>query len=398
MRYDLIIVGGGLVGTSLAVSLRQSGLTIALINARPPSNDDPRLFGLSQTSCQFLENLDIWNELALHATPIHAVHVSHRGRFGAVRLTREDASLSSLGHVIPARLIEEILHQRMVENANISLYCPATLLSLEQNASEVVVHLDTASGRQMLTAPIVIGADGAASRVRSELRISAEVVDYQQSAIVTKTLLARSHHHVAYERFNEHGAIAMLPLPRNECATIWTSHTDDITRLMSMPEDAFLEALQTAFGYRLGRFRSISQRDTFPLCMTKAEKTVEQKVLLIGNAAHTLHPVAAQGFNLALYEVAAISEAILEKQGEQPLSAADLQRISDVTQRQRTMSVGLSHHLTQLFSTRSLVAGLFLQMGMTGLDMIPPLKKTFLNTMLGRVKSTPRLLLGGVHG
>src|SRR5579883_942585 len=221
MHYDLIIVGGGLVGAGLAAALPDK--RIALIDAKLPSQDDPRLFALNYGSCQFLQHLGLWPMLAAHAAPIHQVHVSYQGRFGAVRLTREDAHLPTLGHVIPARFIEAALHDKLASSIHITLYRPAKLISLHQQEGRVTLTLDTAIGQKILHAPLVIGADGTESTVRSQLNIPITVVDYHQSAIVTRTTLKRSHHHIAYERFVDNGAIAMLPLVGNECATIWTA-------------------------------------------------------------------------------------------------------------------------------------------------------------------------------
>jgi len=230
--------------------------------------------------------------------------------------------------------------------------------------------------------------------VRKQLNIASDATDYQQSAIVTRTTLRRSHQQIAYERFNEKGAIAMLPLPENECATIWSADNDSIAKLMLLSEEEFLQKLQKEFGYRLGKLIKIEKRHVFPLRMLKAEKIHVDGVFLLGNAAHTLHPIAAQGFNLALYEVAAIAEGILTKLAKhQNVSALDLQQISDNTQKQRSLSLNVSHHLAQLFSAESILISFVLQMGMLGLDIATPIKTKFIRGIMGRLGSVPRLLL-----
>ena len=394
MRYDLIIVGGGLVGAGLAVALRHANVRIALIDARLPANDDPRLFALNHSSCQFLANLGVWPALASHAAPIHAVHVSHQGKFGAVNLNREDLQLSDLGHVIPAKLIEAELNAALQTLSNVTLFRPAKLKQLSQQNNVATLVIDTESGEKTLSAPLVVGADGTDSTVRTQLNIPADVYDYAQNALVTRTTLQRSHHHIAYERFHANGAIAMLPLAENECATIWSADHDKIQYLQSLSDAEFLQVLQKEFGYRLGRLLAVSQRHVFPLRMVKAQKAVEQCVYLLGNSAHTLHPVAAQGFNLAVYEVAALVEGLMQKTSRHEIfSQDDLMKIHEETQKQQHASIFISHRLTQLFSHESTIKSMAVQLGMIALDIANPVKRKFIQMMLGRTKHSPRLLL-----
>lgn len=385
LLFDIIIVGGGLVGAGLASALQQTNLRVALIDARFPSNDDPRLLALNAGSCQFLENLDLWSALAPHAAPIHQVHVSNQGHFGAVRLTREDAQLAALGHVIPAYHIETTLNIALEKLPNISIFRPATLLTLTQENGLATLAIQTETGEKILQAPLVIGADGTESTVRKQLQIKTDIFDYSQSALVTRTSLQRSHKHIAYERFNANGAIAMLPLVNNECATIWTADNDTINHLMGLSDEAFVETLQQEFGYRLGRLLSIAKRHVYPLRMVRAENAFSGCVLLLGNSAHTLSPIAAQGFNLALYEVAVLVDGIKAK--------LDLKQISEQIQRQQSMSIGVSHRLTKMFSNRYSFMSLALQLGMMGLDITTPVKKSFIANIMGRTGRVPKLLL-----
>lgn len=386
MKFDIVIVGGGLVGAGLAVALRQTNLRVALVDARMPTMNDPRLFALNHGSCQFLDHLGVWSQLTMHVSPIHQVHVSRRGHFGAVRLHREDVALPFLGHVIPAKYIEAALNKALNELPNLTVYRPATLKSLVQNSDSAALTIETTEGECVIEAAMVIGADGTASTVREQAGIDSAIVDYGQSALVTRTTLQRSHQHIAYERFVKDGAIAMLPLGENECATIWTAPSSEITELASLSEDEFLKRLQQMFGYRLGRMKNIHERHVFPLRMVRAKKMCEGRVLLLGNSAHTVHPIAAQGFNLALYEVAVLVECLLEK-------IMDLSVISERVQKQQAVSIGVSHRLSQLFSSESLLINAMTQLGMASFDAVLPLKKKFVNGILGRTGTVPRLLL-----
>jgi 2-octaprenyl-6-methoxyphenol hydroxylase len=399
MQYDIIIVGGGLVGAGLAIALRDVNMRVALIDARMPKNDDSRFFALNKCSCRFLMNLGLWSKLSPQAAPIHQVHVSNKGYFGTVRLNCNDVRLNSLGHVIPARLIEAVLNEELMAisenvNSNFKIYRPATLTSLQQQAESVTVEISTTKKNEILHSPIVIGADGTRSTVRSQLNIPTTTDDYGQSALVCRTMLQRSHHHIAYERFNGNEVMAMLPLAGEECATIWTASHKKIAQLMLLSDEDFLPILQKEFGYRLGRLQQISPRSLFPLQRVRAEQAVQQGVMLLGNSAHTLHPIAAQGFNIALYEVAALVEKIKElKLRHKNLTPADLLTISQDLQQQLSLGLGLSHHLSHLFSSNSFIVNSILQLGLLGLDLVSPIKKKFLEKILYQKGHIPPLLL-----
>lgn len=387
-HYDIAIIGGGLVGAGLALALRDTGLTLALIDAKLPSHSDPRLFALNNGSCQFLAELGLWEMLVPHAAPIHQVHVSNQGHFGAVRLQREEVNLQSLGHVVPAGKIEEAMHSAVNDASAIHVYRPALLQAIQQENGGASLTLTTDAGVQTIASQIVIGADGTESAVRKLAGIAAKVFDYEQSAIVTRIGLSRSHAHIAYERFTRDGAIAMLPLQGEECASIWTADKQKIASLLAQDDREFLYSLQTEFGYRLGRLQYVAKRHMFPLRMVQAEQAATGCVFLLGNSAHTLHPIAAQGFNLALHELKILVSSFKQKaKCQEAISAFGLLKISEQTQKQQRISIGLSHRLAQVFSTDSLPMHAALSVGMLSLDIALPVKKKFINLFLGR---TPR--------
>lgn len=386
MHYDLVIIGGGLVGAGAALALQGSGLKIALVDNRLPSNEDPRLFALNTHSCQFLKYLNLWPKLAPHAAAIHQVHVSHQHHFGTVRLHNEDIGLPELGCVIPAYIIEAAINEQL---HHIEQYRPAHLKVLAPK-EKMELTIETESEERTITATLLIGADGTHSTVRKLVNVNTSLFDYEQSALVTRTRLSRPHHHIAYERFTSQGAIAMLPLNDPSlgshcCATIWTADHAMIKQLMALSDHEFLNTLQQEFGYRLGRFQTTAKRHTYPLQKVKAEKPISKNVFLIGNAAHTLHPIAAQGFNLALFEVGLIVEAIQKhvKQKES-LNSLDLTAISEQLKPFEKRSVNFSHLLSQLFLTKSVLRKKALQLGMMGLNYGAPLKKQFIKQMIGK--------------
>lgn len=388
MQFDIIIIGGGMVGAALARALRASSFKIALVDAAPAeTSDDARLIALNHSSYILLNNLDIWKTLAPHAAAINQVHVSHRGHFGMSRLLASDLQLSALGYVVPAKYINQALYQHI---ENMTLIRPGILQDLIQYSDHVKIVINTPEGEKHITGKIVIGADGTHSTVRKLLQIPTKIHDYAQSALVTITELQRSHNNIAYERFQKkQGAIAMLPLIGNRVATIWSDTRENILALQKISTAEFLSRLQKQFGYRLGRFNSIHERFVYPLQSIQAEQKVKQRVILIGNAAHTLHPIAAQGLNLAFYEIAALCDYLTEHHIEKI-------SLTDFATQQQKISLTLSHYLTRIFS-EDFFADIFMiraarQLGMIGLDMCQPLKKHFVKQAIGQTGRVPLLL------
>lgn len=394
MHYDIIIIGGGLVGASFAQALRDTSLKVALVDAKLPSQNDARLFALNYGSCQLLKNMCIWQDLVDKATPIHQVHVSHQGYFGAMRLRRDDVKLATLGYVIPAKYIEASLNQHLARG-NCTIYRPATLTHIVQHEQHAALTLEMEHGVSTITGTLIIGADGTHSTVREQMNIECELFDYQQSAIVTRTQLTRSHHHVAYERFTHDGStIAMLPLFDKSCATIWTLPHEKALQYQQLSDSEYTRVLQQAFGYRLGKLVSIDQRFMYPIKMLRANNHVSGHLFLLGNAAHTLHPVAAQGFNLALYEVAILIDGIQSLRHKRlPITALALQTIYANSEKHQSRSIQLSHRLPQLFTNQSKMFSIAVQFGMIGLDLATPLKQKLLQTIMGRQTPIPSLLL-----
>jgi 2-octaprenyl-6-methoxyphenol hydroxylase len=385
MNFDILIVGGNMVGASLACALADSPLNIALIDAAEFSANDPRLIALNDSSYRLFKNLKLWETLSQYASAINEVHVSYRGRFGSTQIKASEMKMAALGHVVPAKFINSVLNEKILAAKNVTIFRPASLNHFYQDENGVTAEITMDSRTQILNAKILVGADGTHSTVRDKLNFSVETYDYQQSALVTTTELHRSHHHIAYERFHQSGAIAMLPLSENKVATIWTDHNDTIQQLLQLSDEDFLQKLQKTFGYRLGRLEKISQRFSYPLKMIKTKKRIENRVILIGNAAHTLHPVAAQGFNLALHEIALLSEELLQNN-------FSLKEMLDENS-QHSASVRLSHILPAVFSQDFLMLGTLRQLGMVGLDLIHPLKKRFAMSAMGKAKKIPLLML-----
>lgn len=380
MRYDIIIVGGGMVGAAMACALQPYNYRVALIDATETPAEDHRLIALNHSSFCLFSNLDIWSKLAPHAAAIREVHVSNAGHFGTTRLTAEEVNLTALGHVVPAKEINAALYANLNKT---EIFRPAKLTHLDQET--VTIEMNSIS--KTLSASIIIAADGTFSTVRKILDIPTEIIDYKQKALVTITELQRDHSNIAYERFQSEGAIAMLPLMGQRVATIWSDNEENIARLMQFSDQEFLAHLQKHFGYRLGRLMNVQQRFTYPLKFIKAKEFIKHNVILLGNAAHTLHPIAAQGLNLALYEIATLVD-YLSKQPIDKLSLASF----PTNFNQQHLSMNLSHKLTQLFSANFFFSDLIRQTGMIGLDVFNLAKRKFILNSIGKNGKTPALL------
>lgn len=397
-HFDVIIIGGGMVGAGLACALQELSVSVALIDARIPSSNDPRLFALNTHSCHFLKNIGVWSACSPYATAIKQVHVSKAGQFGVVRLKASEVELSALGQVLPAYYIERAINNKLATLPNVTILRPAQLKTIVQEKDFAQLTITIDGVEQMLSSSCVLAADGTDSTVRTQVGIPTKIVEYEQSAIVFRTTLQRPHQHIAYERFIGEGAIAMLPLinpseNEYEYATIWSTTNKIVKALLSLSEKDFLLALQEAFGYRLGRFQHTSQRYCYPLRMVEAQENFIGSVLLLGNSAHTLHPIAAQGFNLALYEVATVVEKMKEiSSKQQVISVEALKPIKATMEKQINASLSVSDRLPQVFANKGLLS-LLRPIAMLSLDIAVPIKKHFINRMMGKIGSMPSLLL-----
>ncbi len=377
---DIAIIGGGLAGMALACALKDLPFKLMLIDATPLSNiSDHRLIALTKSSCDFLVHLDVWSTLADHAAPIKAIHVSEYKKFGAVKLQANELDISEFGHVIPASYIQMALQNKLKKIKNITSLRPAKFIDINiQNNSFVIDQENTI---KKFKSKILIAADGTQSTVRNLLGIPSEMIDYQQQALVTITHLQRSHKNTAFERFHQTGALAFLPLTENRVATIWTDRTEIINECMQLSDQDFLRKLQQQMGYYCGRLIKIEKRYTYPLkaLFIKPTDQIQKNTILIGNAAHTLHPIAAQGFNLALTEIAALVNYLKNQPVENlalPYSIEDIQHFA--------VHPKFSHYLHRLFTATLFPFPIARQAGMTLLDCLKPAKKMFIKRMLGK--------------
>ncbi|MDN5937274.1 MAG: 2-octaprenyl-6-methoxyphenyl hydroxylase, partial [Salinisphaera sp.] len=379
-QFDVLIIGGGLVGASLACALAGSGRRIGLVEAHPfdaggtaqPSFDE-RTTALAWGSRRLYEQWGLWAGLAAQAAPIRALHVSQRGHLGVTRVHREDYGVEALGYVIPNRVLGRVLFERVRGQDAVELLAPMHFVGQAQGQDARAVTLRDAQCReQTLHARLVVGADGANSQVRRALGIAASTRDYDQSAVVTTVGCERHHADTAYERFTPDGPIALLPRGQNACVAVWTGPSQDARRRCQQDEGAFLGDLQAAFGYRLGAMQRVGARLAYPLSRLVCPRPLAARAVLVGNAGHTLHPAAAQGFNLALRDVAVLAR-LLSVPGDP--GAADLIEAWFEARRPDQQRVSsFTDAIVRLFSNRVPGLGAARGLGLLGLELFPDIK------------------------
>lgn len=318
--FDLVIIGGGLVGASLACALRDQSLKIALIDKTKPVEIksenflDAKALALSHISVQILKTIQVWQEIEV-AEPLLEVHISKQNKWGVTRIRAAEHRLSALGYVVNADFLNQTLNQTLAKIPNLTFFCPDEISQLtrneaENNTEEKAWTLQLSSGKIIQTS-LLVAADGSESYLRKHQGIAAKVHDYQQTAIVVNIGLEQSHQGIAFERFTTNGSIAMLPFGTNQVKCVWVVPTPEMQALMGLSNTEWLEKIQANFGYQLGQFKQLGRRITYPLRSIYADALYGDRVVFIGNAANTLHPVAAQGFNLGLRDVATLAELLV---------------------------------------------------------------------------------------
>lgn len=319
--HDIIIAGGGMVGASLAVALAPLGLKVAMIEAfafsastAQPAYDD-RSVALSYGSSLIYQDLGLWPALQDAAQPISSIHVSDKGFFGTSRLHATKEKVPALGYVIENRTLGNVLYNTLQRSA-VDVMAPArvTNITQEQGGASAVLTVDNAGVAQTLHCRLLVIADGADSPLRQQLGINTREHDYQQSAIIANVTSAKPHQNIAYERFTRSGPLALLPLSRERYSLVWTRRADEVEQTLQLDDAEFLQQLQQAFGYRQGEFIKTGQRSSYPLRLVKSAVESAGRALVIGNASHALHPVAGQGLNLALRDVAVLTRLLRDAQ------------------------------------------------------------------------------------
>lgn len=421
--YDIVIAGGGMVGVSLACALAvadtNNTLSILLVDsfaAKASTSDqqpsqplyhpsfDARSTALSSASIDIYESLGVLPELLKHASAIRQVHVSDRGHAGSTLLDANEHNKKSFGYVIENQWLGAVLLNRLNDFSAIEFLTGASIGNIMPKQSGVSVdvavlnreqddkHQEPDDSTATVNASLLIVADGAQSGLRDSLGITASVTRYDQRAVIANVQTQLPHNGQAFERFVADGAVAFLPLidlpdSKNRSALVWTmpTHIDGQQDKAQLDDEVFIAELQKAFGYRLGEIQRIGRRQSYPLALTLADEVVRNHIVLMGNSAHSLHPVAGQGFNLSLRDVAALVERIANavEQQEDIGSLTLLDNYAEAQIKDQNLTIGFSHNLIELFGQQVLPVQLGRNLGLLALDLLQPAKKLFANRAAG---------------
>jgi 2-octaprenyl-6-methoxyphenol hydroxylase len=397
-QCDIAIVGGGLAGASLAVALAPLGYDIAVVEAvafaasEQPSYDD-RTLAMSHSSCRILDGIGMWDALETDATPIRKIYIRELGRPTEVVLDAAEMGLAAYGHVVEARRFGVAVMQRLPEIANVRLISPAKLTNLELGETHNRLSLAMPAGEEKLEARLVVAADGANSFVRNHLNIPTVTRDYGQTAVICNITPELAHQGQAFECLTQTGPFAILPHTGKRCGLVWSTSGEHADELIEMDEAAFLSIAQDRFGDRLGKFIKLGHRSAYPLKLTRAEQDVRQRLVLLGNAAHAIHPVGAQGFNLALRDVAVLAELLADSGGD-PGESGLLNTYSRWRRADQRGTIANSDGMTRLFASPSMLAAAVRASGLVAHAILPSLRRRSAIKAMGYRGRVPRLALG----
>ncbi|MFJ3459009.1 2-octaprenyl-6-methoxyphenyl hydroxylase [Scandinavium goeteborgense] len=385
---SVIIVGGGMTGATLALAishLSAGKLPVHLVEAVAPESQahpgfDARAIALAAGTCQQLARVGIWQALRECATAIRTVHVSDRGHAGFVTLDADDYSLPALGQVVELHDVGQRLFALLRKAPGVTLHCPARVDSFTRSQDSVDVVLDNGV---TLTGKLLVAADGSRSALGEQCGIAWQQQPYEQLAVIANVTTAVPHDGRAFERFTEHGPLAMLPMSDGRCSLVWCHPLENRDEVLSWSDARFCQELQQAFGWRLGRITHSGSRNAYPLSLTTASRAISHRMALVGNAAQTLHPIAGQGFNLGLRDVISLAEMLAQANdpGDYALLSHYQQRRAD----DKSATVGVTDGLVHLFANRwaPLVAGR--NVGLMAMELFTPARDALAQRTLGQV-------------
>jgi 2-octaprenyl-6-methoxyphenol hydroxylase len=403
--YDIIVAGGGMIGSTLALALAPLALRVAIVEPVPraaaaqPSFDD-RSTALSRSTQRTFEAMGLWEGIVAAATPVTRIHVSDRGRFGFAHIDAAEQGVEALGYVVVNRVLGEMLGDALARAQGLCMLCPARIVGARPGPGSVTVRVAGDGGAvSELRCRLLVAADGAASPVRDMVGIAAKRVAYGQRAVVGNLVPEKRTDGCAFERFTGRGPVALLPVADGRAAFVWTVAERDAERVLGLDDTDFLDELQSTFGYRLGRFSKVGARSAYPLALSRAARLTAQRTVLVGNAAHGLHPVAAQGFNLGVRDVAALGDCIADAcaasvDAPDPGAAALLDRYAAWRRFDQAKLVGLTDGLVRLFGESAPPLPFLRDLGMLAFDLVPGVRGLFARHTMGLAGRLPRLSRG----
>ncbi|SDG64072.1 2-octaprenyl-6-methoxyphenol hydroxylase [Vibrio xiamenensis] len=389
-KFDIVIAGGAMAGMTLALAIQhrcQTSLSIAIVepfetNHQAHPGFDSRSIALSYGTVQLLKNFDLWQDIAPVATPINDIHVSDRSHLGITEISAAEVGVLALGYVVELADVGRIFAQKIAQSANIELICPDSVADIERSQDEVTIRLQ--SGRQ-IGSSLLVAADGAVSTCCEKIGLEMHEHDFEQVAVISNVVTDKPHQGRAYERFTEQGPIALLPMSEGRMSLVWCLPPEQAKAVKSMPDEQFIEHLQQRFGWRLGKIEKVGQRASYPLILRYRPQNISHRFAIVGNAAQTLHPIAGQGFNLGIRDVASLAQEIADSQGD-PGSYVMLNRFRLRREQDRQATITLTSALVHVFSNDYLSLRIGRNLGLMAMNGISAVKAPLLQRTLGLVE------------
>jgi 2-octaprenyl-6-methoxyphenol hydroxylase len=398
-QHDVVIVGGGLVGASLAIALDRIGLDVGLVEATPagalPAVFDQRNLSFAEATVHALTALGVMQQLRAPTGDIRAIHVSRHGDFGRVRLEARDYGRECFGKVVIARDFGEALETTLSDQKHLTRYRPARFVALsgalsESDAGLRQLRIADVDGEHTIAARLVVAADGTRSGVRDALAIGADEHDYGQTLFVARVQAERAPDGTAYERFGDDGPTAFLPRGDRHFGVVHGVAREQADAVAALDDAAWLARLQSAFGWRVGRLLASGARSTYAATQVVARQCIASRAVLVGNAAQTLHPIGAQGFNLGLRDALTLAE-LIEESGGDPGSDALLAAYAQRRRDDRERTLAFSDGLAKLTANTAPLLRPLRSLGLLALDRLPSLQSALVGGALGYRGEVPKL-------
>ncbi|WP_390904438.1 2-octaprenyl-6-methoxyphenyl hydroxylase [Vibrio ishigakensis] len=387
MRFDVVISGAAMSGATLALALtRLAGKKVAVVDPHRPSKEHPgfdaRSIALSYGTIELLKRFQLWDALEEQASPIRTIHVSDKGHFGQTGFEADAMNKPYLGSVVELEKVGQSYFQLLENEPEITLFCPDSVASVTQFQDKVEVGL---SSGETLEAELLVAADGTRSKVAELLKIPNQIEELGQNALIANIELAEPHQGQAFERFTENGPLALLPMTQQRMSLVWCLDDAQLAQATQWDDETFLAQLQQAFGWRLGKLVKVGSRFSYPLSLYTRERTIHHRIAFVGNAAQTLHPIAGQGFNLGIRDVATLTEVIA--QSTDVGSYRCLSEYRSAREDDRNATVGMTTGLVRLFSNNWAPTVVGRNLGLMAFDTLTPVQAWITNRSLGLVKN-----------
>lgn len=399
-QYDVVVVGGGMVGASFACEFARARgelavrvLVVEAFAPRPQSASQPgfdaRTTALSYGSRDIFEHMGLWSQLHDFATPITAIQISDKGHFGNVLIDHREQRTEALGYVVENQALGNCLSGALESSADIEFLYPAQIVGIRPTPQGMALAIQTGDDTHAVAARLVVLADGGKSPICANLGITHKTTHYEQSALIANIAFEKPHQNMAFERFTDTGPLAILPLSnlgdQHRGSLVWTVTAQQAVEFQSLPEPELLQRLTARFGIRLGTLLHIGERYCYPLSLSVANEQIRPGLVLLGNVAHTLHPVAGQGLNLALRDVRELVQTLLAgiAQQQSPGDMAVLQRYLDRQQSDQDRAIGFTDWASRLFSSNNRAKVLARKAGLLAFDLIPPMRREFARQAMG---------------